>query len=168
MPFTVKFGVSVVKNLEIKLLSECQTYIPTLADLWYEEISRHWVPNASVERAQINLIKHVNHEKMPMTFVALYENKPVGMASLRESDGIQPEHTPWLGSLVVHPNYRKQRIGDALIEAVKSQAKHFGYKKIYLLAFDSTIPDWYVQLGWKKIGNDILFNHDVTVMDCVL
>lgn len=154
-----------LKNLEIKLLSECQNHIPVLADLWYTEISRHWVPNASVERAKANLIKHANNDKMPMTFVALFENEPVGMASLRENDGIQPEYPPWLGSLVVHPHYRKQKIGEALIEKVQQKAKDFGYEKIYLLAFDPTIPNWYEQLGWKKIGDDILFDHAVTVMD---
>ena len=152
------------ENLEIKLLTECHEHIPKLASLWFEEISRHWAPNASVERARQNLIKHSNADKMTMTFVALSEGKPIGMASLRENDGIQPDLIPWLGSLVVHPAYRKRKVGEMLIEAIKNQARYFGHEKIYLLAFDSTIPDWYAKLGWEKIGTDQLFNHPVTVM----
>ena len=38
-------------TLEIKLLTECPEYIPALATLWFEGISQHWVPNASVARA---------------------------------------------------------------------------------------------------------------------
>jgi N-acetylglutamate synthase-like GNAT family acetyltransferase len=151
-------------SLDIKLLTECQEHIPALAELWFEEISRHWIPNANIKRAEQNLFKHSNAEKMPMTFVALLEGKPIGMASLRENDGIQPECIPWLGSLVVHPKYRNRKIGEALIEAINNQAKVFGYEKIYLLAFDQTIPIWYARLGWKIIGKDILFSHPVTVM----
>lgn len=92
-------------GIEIKLLAECREHIPILAKLWYEEISRHWVPNASVDRAEQNLIKHSNLDVLPLTFVALSHDKPIGMASLRENDGIRPDLTPWLGSLVVFFNF---------------------------------------------------------------
>jgi N-acetylglutamate synthase-like GNAT family acetyltransferase len=151
-------------NVEIHLLTACQEHIPELANLWHEEISKHWVPSASVERAKENLIKHSNTDKMPMTFVAISEGKPIAMASLRENDGIQPDLVPWLGSLVVHPAYRNQKVGERLIETIKNQARHFSYARIYLLAFDFTIPDWYTKLGWQKIGMDQLFDHPVTVM----
>lgn len=71
------------KEIEIKLLVDCLQHIPVLAELWYQQISRHWAPNASIERAKQNLIKHANYEQLPMTFVAFDNNQPVGMASLR-------------------------------------------------------------------------------------
>lgn len=149
---------------EIKFLTECKEKIPDLAVLWYEQISKHWAPNASIERAVENLYKHCNQTKMPLTLVALQNGQAIGMASLRENDGIRPDLTPWLGSLVVDPNYRKQRIGEQLIDAIKQQALNFECKKLYLLAFDPTIPNWYTKLGWKFIGNDQLFGHTVAVM----
>lgn len=152
----------------IKLLTECHQHIPELAQLWFDEISKHWVPGASVERARQNLIKHSNANKMPMTFVAICENKAIGMASLRENDGIRPDLAPWLGSLVVHPQHRMRKVGEKLIDAIKIQAKTMGFEKLYLLAFDQTIPTWYEKLGWKMIGEDILFNHPVAVMDYFL
>ncbi len=151
-------------KVEIKLLTECQAHIPVLANLWFEEISKIWVPNSSVERATQNLIRHSNTNKIPMTFVASLDGKAIGMASLRENDGIRPDLTPWLGSLVVDPAYRKRKVGETLINAIKKQAKQFFFNKIYLLAFDPTIPDWYSKLGWGKIGMDQLFDHPVTVM----
>ena len=30
-------------EFEIKFLVDCKQHIPSLAELWYEEISRHWV-----------------------------------------------------------------------------------------------------------------------------
>jgi hypothetical protein len=47
-------------NCEIKLLTSCQEHIPILAELWYQEISRHGVSNASIEKAQQKLIDHSN------------------------------------------------------------------------------------------------------------
>ncbi len=157
-----------MKQFEIKLLADCQQHIPYLAKLWYEEISKHWAPNASLERAKENLKKHANHSELPITFVALENDHPIGMASLRENDGIQPERTPWLGSLVVDLAHRKEKIGEQLIDAVKKQALFLGYDKLYLLAFDPTIPSWYAKLGWQFIGEDHLFEHRVAVMEIEL
>lgn len=105
---------------------------------------------------------------MPLTLFALKDGKAVGMASLRENDGIRPDLAPWLGSLVVDPNYRQQKIGERLINAIKKQALIFGYNKLHLLAFDPSIPNWYARLDWKLIGNDQLFGHTVAVMDIEL
>ncbi|TAK77614.1 MAG: GNAT family N-acetyltransferase [Gammaproteobacteria bacterium] len=157
-----------LNTYDIQPLTNHPHHIPTLATLWYEEISRHWVPNASVERNTHQLIEHSNANKTPMAFVALHQNQPIGMACLRENDGIRPDLTPWLGSLIVHPHHRKRKVGEMLIEAVKSQAKIFGHHILYLLAFDPTIPHWYARLGWDIIGDDNLFDHPVTVMRIVL
>src|SRR6516162_3975268 len=101
--------------IKIKLLKDCQEHIPTLAQLWYEEISRHWVPDASIEQAEQKLFAHLNSDIMPMAFVAIQDNQAIGMACLRENDGICEGTTPWLCSLVVHPSYRGHKVGEMLI-----------------------------------------------------
>lgn len=151
-------------ELEIKLLTASQEHIPVLAKLWYEEISRHWAPNASIEKAKQKLIDHLNTNTMPMAYVAICGGEAVGMACLRETDGIRPGATPWLGSLVVNPKYRGYKIGEALINTIKEQAKNLGHQILYLLAFDPTIPNWYARLGWTHIGDDELFGNRVVVM----
>ena len=148
----------------IKPLSECQEHISVLAKLWYEEISRHWMPDASIEKAQRKLTNHLNTNSMPMAYVAICDGKAVGMACLRETDGIRPGVTPWLGSLVVSPKHRGHKVGEALINIVKEQAKNLGHQTLYLLAFDPTISNWYARLGWTPIGDDELFGHRVAVM----
>jgi N-acetylglutamate synthase-like GNAT family acetyltransferase len=89
-------------------------------------------------------------------------------ASLRENDGIRPDLTPWLGSLVVDPKYQKQGIGKMLIDVTVRQAKELGFEKLYLFAFDPTIPEYYERLGWRKIGMDEFKSHPVTVMEVEL
>lgn len=152
-----------MNDIQIKVLTDCQEHVPHLAKLWYEGISRHWIPDASVEIAMERLKKHLHHD-LPMAFVAIQDAKPVGMVCLRITDGIQPDLTPWLGSLVVDPRLQRKKIGETLIDRVKEKAKALGYVNLYLLAFDPTIPDWYAKLGWRKMGVDYLFGHEVTVM----
>jgi N-acetylglutamate synthase-like GNAT family acetyltransferase len=65
----------------------------------------------------------------------------------------------------VDKKYRGKKIGEKLIEEIKSQAKLFGHNTLYLLAFDPTIPKWYARLGWQPIGDDTLFKHRVAVMN---
>ena len=155
-------------NIEIKFLIDCEEHLPVLAKLWYEEISRHWVPDASIEKAKERLLAHSNKEKIPMAIVALHDNNPVGMACLRDTDGIRPGVTPWLGSLVVDQKFRGKQIGGALIDAVKRQAKLLRHDMLYLLAFDPTIPNWYSRLGWQTIGDDALLGRRVTVMSIAI
>lgn len=156
------------KQIEMKYLVDCQQHIPALATLWYEEISRHWVADASIAKAEERLISHLNKDKMPLAIVAIHNDNPVGMACLRETDGIQPGVTPWLGSLVVNPEFRGAKIGEILIETVKTEARLHGYQILYLLAFDPTIPKWYSRLGWERVGEDVLLGHTVTVMSIAI
>lgn len=152
-------------EIEIKLLAECPQIIPALAELWFNELGKEWIPNASVEKAISTYQGHANAHDLPLTFVAFVLGKPVAMASLRVNDGIREDLTPWLGSVIVHPDYRKQKIGERLIEKVKSQAANLSYSKLYLLALDKTIPTWYQRLGWRPIGEDKLYHHTVAVME---
>lgn len=160
----IESNMAINIEIEIKPLVECQEHITALATLWYEEISRHWVNDASIDKAKIRLLSHLNNDKMPMAVVAIYNGHPIGMACLRETDGIRPEVTPWLGSLVVNPDFRGNKIGETLIESIKKLAKKMGYNTLYLLAFDLTIPSWYAKLGWIDIGVDELFGHQISVM----
>lgn len=92
----------------------------------------------------------------------------IGMCFLRENDAIRPDLTPWLGSLVVDPKYQKQRVGKILAATTILQAKDLGFEKLYLFAFDLTIPQYYEHLGWKTIGIDKLKSHPVTVIEIEL
>lgn len=154
--------------IKIDLLKNHKDVIPQLAKIWYEVLGRIWLPDVPIERVEQNFITHLNDEVMPLTFVALFNNKPVGMCSLRENDGIRPDLKPWLGSLVVDPAYQKQGIGKILMDMTQQKAVALGFERLYLLAFDPTIPNYYERLGWYKIGLDELKGHPVTVMEIAL
>lgn len=149
----------------LKHHSDC---IPELAKIWHEVLGKIWVPDVSISRVEENLRNHLNTEQLPFTFVAFNEDKLVGMCSLRANDGIRPELTPWLGSLVISPTHQKQGIARQLINRTKEEAQRLEFKNLYLFAFDPTIPEYYCRLGWCPIGMDEFKGHPVTVMEIML
>lgn len=157
-----------INDIQVQLLADCPHHIPELAQLWFNELGKQWIPNASVDRAKKTYTEHLNSQQLPLTFVAVADDEPIAMASLRDNDGIREDLTPWLGSLIVHPDFRRQGIGEMLIDMTKQQAKMMGHSKLYLFALDATIPDWYSRLGWKTIGSDKLYHHPVTVMEITI
>ena len=150
--------------LEIALLKHHSDKIPALAAMWYELLGRIWVPDVTIERVEARFHEHLNDDTLPLTLVALENNKPVGMCSLRSNDGIRPDLTPWLGSLIVDKAAQGRGIARLLVDAIKNKAKTMGHDTLYLLTFDPTLPDYYCSLGWKHIGIGSLLSHDVTVM----
>ncbi len=151
--------------IKIDLLKNHPNTISTLAHIWHEVLGKIWVPDVPVERVIARFADHLNDQALPITFVALDGDLPAGMCSLRENDGIRPDLTPWLGSLVVDPKHQKQGIGRMLIDVTVRQAKEHGFEKLYLFTFDPSVPEYYERLGWKKIGMDEFKSYPVTVME---
>lgn len=152
-------------DMEVKDLADCSQHITALSHLWFNELGKQWIPNASVERAENTYQAHLNSDNFPLTLVAISNNQPIAMVSLRDNDGIREDLMPWLGSLIVHPDYRKQGVGEKLIALAKQRARKMGHEKLYLFALDPALPEWYGKLGWKCIGIDKLYHHPVTVME---
>lgn len=154
--------------IKIDLLKNHPHAIPALAHIWHEVLGKIWAPDVPVERLISRFAGRLNDKNLPIIFVALDGDVPVGMCSLRKNDGIRPDLRPWLGSLVVDPKYQKQGIGKMLVDAAVLKAQELGFEKLYLFAFDPTIPEYYERLGWKKIGMDEFKSHPVTVMEVEL
>ena len=151
--------------IKIDLLKNHPNTIPALAHVWHEVLGKIWVPDIPVERVITRFADHLNDQALPITFIALDGDLPVGMCSLRENDGIRPDLTPWLGSLVVDQKYQNQGIGRMMIDMTVLKAKELGFEKLYLFAFDLTIPEYYERLGWSQICMDEFKSHPVTVME---
>lgn len=156
------------RPIKIDLLKNYSNAIPELAAIWHQVLGSIWVPDIPVERVIARFQEHLNENKLPLTFVAFCDGKPVGMCSLRDNDGIRPDLAPWLGSLVVHPDYQQEGIALKLINAIKQKAKQLGFSQLYLFAFDPTLPNYYARFGWNKMGMDKFKDHDLTVMEIAI
>lgn len=153
-----------ITMIKIELLKQHSTAIPALAKMWHELLGKIWLPEVSIQRIETKFHDHLHDDTLPLTLVALDGQKPVGMCSLRENDGIRPDLTPWLGSLIVDQDNQGRGVGKLLIDATKNKAKEMGFKKLYLFAFDLTIPEYYHRHGWATIYQDVFKSYDVTVM----
>lgn len=154
--------------IKIDLLKYNTQAIGPLASIWEEGLGKRWSPEVSIEQCKQTYAMHLNADNIPLTYVALDDNTPVGMCSLRENDGIPSAFGPWLGSLVVTPSHQHQGIGRLLIDSVVQKARQLGFEKLYLFTLDPTIPAYYERLGWVKIGQDHYKHHPVMVMSLVL
>ena len=136
--------------------------IPTLAR-WTDEQWGHLLPNttrADMERRY--KLKAASHT-IPQTFVAMDDKKPVGMASLIEYD-MDDRHdlTPWLASVYVEPEYRRQGLGGKLVQTIMAEAQRLDIKRLYLFTPDQ-MP-FYRRLGWKDFEECDYRGEHVTIM----
>ena len=154
--------------IKIDLLKNHPNAILPLAHIWHEVLGKTWVPDIPIECVITRFADHLNDQDLPITFIALDGDLPVGICSLGENDGIRSDLTPWLGSLVVDPKYQKQGIGKMLIDMTLIKAKESRFKKLYLFLFDPTIQEYYEGLEWKKISMDEFKSHPVAVMEVEL
>ena len=154
--------------MKIELLTHCPEKIPDLAKLWHELLGQIWVPDITIETAELKFNSHLNETKLPLTLVALENDKPIGMCSLRENDGIREDLKPWLGSLVVSKLHQKRGVAQLLMNGISKKAKELGFDELYLFTFDPTLPTYYQRHGWEEIGKDLFRNHVVTVMRTAL
>jgi GNAT superfamily N-acetyltransferase len=144
---------------KIRPLKEVPDYAPIFA-FW---AFREWYSARSVD---FNLIiraykDRINDTNLPVTWAAIEDNIPVGMASLKLNDlWSRKDLNPWLSSLFVLPEYRCRGIGSLLINSVIEKAKTLDHKILYLFADKkkSELGRYYINRGWifldKTIGND--------------
>ena len=88
------------------------------------------------ELARINLVETLEHKNHGQNYwFATDENgRVIGMTGLYLNRKTEPgDETVWLGWFGVHPEYRRQGIGSALLEFTVNEAKRRGFKtmKIY-------------------------------------
>ncbi len=153
--------------IRVDLLKNHPQSIPTLANIWHEVLGKIWMPEIGIEEIESLYYEELKHD-MPITYVALYDETPVGSCTLELKGGIRPDIGPWIGDLVVDRKYQKQGIGKLLLDEAIEKAKQLNFKKLYLFTFDPSIPSYYEKFGWKKIGTEEFNSHPVTLMEVTL
>ena len=104
-----------------------------------------------------------NVDEIPLTLIALSGTVPVGTVSLVESDLPGREDlTPWLASLLVPRELRRQGIGTALVERALTLAAELGYGELYLFAWEHL--GFYGALGWEVFDTGTVSGQEVTLM----
>jgi GNAT superfamily N-acetyltransferase len=149
----------------VDFLKNHPNHIEPLSQIWYDVLGKIWIPGSSVNQIAEKLNQHLNENVLPITLVAIDNDKPLGMCSLRENSEIRPALSPWLGLVVVDAAYQRRGVGRMLINATKKKAQALGFKNLYLFTFDPILPEYYAQLGWNFIGQDEFKEQPVTIME---
>ncbi|GHU20033.1 hypothetical protein FACS189472_10680 [Alphaproteobacteria bacterium] len=155
--------------MKIDYLANHQDLIPIVAQ-WYFDAWRKYTKDPSItERIQTKLLSRLNINKLDICFLYFQNDELIGTISLAEKDIPNNESfTPCLSNLFVIEKYRRQKIGENLVEYAKRQAKNFGFENLYLYTTDKTVHFWYEKLGWKIIREDVMNGFDIKIMEMEL
>lgn len=158
--------------MQIELLTDCPNFITAAAELWRTELVSHWYPQVTPAQAKLFFQQQCNDQHLPMAWVAITDEHCVGTIALRSKeesiDGtrIRPDLEPWVGGLVVHPQYRSQNIAKKLVKTVMAQSKRMGYAKFYGTTYSLKISRYYkLAFGAKLVGTENLVDHKVFVIE---
>jgi predicted N-acetyltransferase YhbS len=149
--------------IEIIDLKACPHVIPTVAQ-WCVDEWKYWPLEIEIERLE----ECLTDSDIPLTFVALEGNTPVGTIGIILHDmETRMDLTPWLASLYVLPSHRNRGLGRCLVrELVLSQDK-LGISPLYL--FTSTQQSLYGEFGFKPKEVVDYRGEQVTIMErCLL
>ncbi|MBT8118700.1 MAG: GNAT family N-acetyltransferase [Gammaproteobacteria bacterium] len=135
--------------------------LSTLAS-WHQDEWSHLNPGEDLTARILRMQPHLSDELIPSTFVAK-DDVLLGSAAIVDQDmKTEPQLKPWLASVFVRPEYRKQGIGRKLVLHVMAQAQAAHIGRLYLYTPDKT--GFYLKLGWSILEQRQYQNHEVIVM----
>jgi GNAT superfamily N-acetyltransferase len=148
--------------MKITNLKEHPEYIPTLAK-WHHDEWAYLNPGGSLEGRIRFLGAQTESDDIPETFVAVSGTILLGSASLVPHDmEMRMDLTPWLASVYVATEQRKQGVGSALVRHVVQEAARRGYETLYLFTPDQQAL--YAGLGWTTLEKTEYQGYVVEIM----
>ena len=144
-------------------LRECPQHLEQLAR-WHHAEWSYLSPDKSFEERLAGMQVYLNDDFMPTTWVAVNDDGEVlGSAATRAYDMDTHMHlSPWLASVFVSPDHRKQGIGSALVRQVMAACKADGIETLYLFTPDQA--PLYAKIGWQIMEEYDYHGNPVTVM----
>jgi GNAT superfamily N-acetyltransferase len=90
---------------------------------------------------------------LPTTYVAMVDDAPAGMASLRERDShdFVPGTTPWICNVYVHAAMRRLGLAGSLCQKLADVAAELGFKEVFL-ASSLKADSLYHRLGFREVA----------------
>ncbi len=140
-------------NFAISDLRERPDYFDVVADrIWRQ----WWEPRGfSSSYIRERLTENITSVRLPVALVAHDADRFLGTASVIASDLEDlPQFTPWVAAVWTEPEYRKQRIGRALVAGAASAAFALGFELVFLCA-QKPRRDFYLRQGWMPLMDDV-------------
>ncbi len=123
--------------------------------------------NENFYKSLIKSIINSESEDVPQAYIAMEEDKFVGVVTLLRSDlKSRQDLFPWLACLYVIEKKRGKNIGRLLEKYCQDRAKEMGYKKLFLI---TSLESYYEKTGWKFIGKEpTIPGDDIKVYERIL
>lgn len=129
---------------------------------WHQQEWSYLNPGEDIKQRIARMQAYLNQNFIPGTFIAK-DKTLLGSAAIVEQDmETEPQLTPWLASVYVRPESRRQGIGKRLVTHAMDQAIKHNVHRLYLYTPDR--QDFYLGLGWKSLRDERYQEHDVTIM----
>jgi GNAT superfamily N-acetyltransferase len=152
----------------IDYLAEHPHLVRQLAELSWTE----WQPiyqerGQTFDDAIKNYGERTNVDRLPLALVALHGGELVGTVSLKYHDlDLRPGLDPWLGGLLVLPNWRQRGIATWLMRRAVAIARELELPELFL--WTSSAERLYLKLGWSVVERMDYCGKPIVVMrmDC--
>lgn len=153
-----------IMSLIIDNLANHRESIPKLAH-WFHAEWGHFHPQTTIEQRIANLKERCSQTSgLPLTLIARTGDHVVGTASLIKHDmEVHLELTPWLSSVYVDTEYRRQGIGSQLVKRIVQEAANINAKILYLFTPDR--ESFYARMGWQLLYREKYRGQQVVLME---
>jgi GNAT superfamily N-acetyltransferase len=148
--------------MEFAYLIDHPHLLPVVA-AWHHDEWAYIRPGDTLEQRQKRLAAECGHCQIPTTVVALKGDSAVGSISLLADDmDTHPHLTPWLASLYVPAEHRRQGIGAALVARLVCEVKALKIARVYL--YTPSEEKFYRGLGWKTLEQTTYAGKPASIM----
>ena len=153
--------------MKIEPLSKNMHFFDDVAKLKFQEFS-YLTGNETIENYLERQKIYVTDQLIPKTYVVINESRDlIGTFALKLKDlSSRLDLSPWLGSLVVVPSYRRKGVGSYIVDQAECLAKELSYSQLYLYTPDQEA--WYAKQGWQLIERSFSGKIPISVMSKAL
>lgn len=148
--------------VRIELLADHAEHLETLAR-WHCEEDGRLDDTVWLRFWRLQLQRECGRDRIPLSFVALDGDSPVGHVSLVEHNmSSHRELSPWLAGTLVVPARRGEGVGTMLVRHAVARAGELGVARLYL--YTERARPFYERLGWTRLRDELYEGEPVTVM----
>ena len=135
--------------MKIDLLGNHLDFMPELALLHFNEW-RHFSPDQTLEDRILKLQAIAKSGDVPLVIIAIDNNQLMGSAALVNEDmSTRKDLSPWLASVFVKPEFRKNGVGTSLVRHIEGEAQKRAIQKLFL--HTEHARNLYASLGWHDL-----------------
>ena len=135
--------------MEIDFLGNHLNLLPELAKLHFDEW-KHLSPDRTLEDRIAKLREMAESTDVPFIVVATENHKLIGSAAIVNEDmRTRKDLSPWLASVFVKPEFRKNAIATTLVRYIENEATKRGIEKLYL--YTEHARTLYAKLEWDDV-----------------